>query len=978
MLPNVVLFQGVDSSGHGGLWETDGTIAGTFEITGIAATFSTGLFPVDLTPLNPDEVLFNGTDKSGLGGLWVTDGTAAGTRELTGIAGAATTGAGLYPSDLTAYNGKALFTGADASGAIQLWVTDGTAAGTHELKVAGALTAPAEGGLPAGLSPSNLTVYNGDVFFGGDDTDGEVGLWETDGTASGTHELTGIAGVATVGQDTGPPGLSPGDLTVYNGQLLFSGDDAHGQTGLWESNGTASGTHELTGIVGAPMSGKGLNPSYLTVFNGHALFNGLDSSGQLGLWETDGTAAGTHELTGIALAAATGLDPVGLTVFNGQVLFAGRDASGEFGLWETDGTVAGTHELTGIAGAQTTATGLAPSDLTVYNGEVLFRGHDSSGKLGLWETNGTAAGTHELTGVVGASTAGLGPLGLTTTATATAPVLSAGASVGYVAGATPVTLDADLSITDAAAVSLSSATVSIRAGFLAGDALSVGSSQTGITSAYNAATGVLTLSGAASLAAYQKETRPPSPTPSAQATASSRTITWSVNDGVNTSAPATSHVSVSRLPPVLSAGASVGYVAGATPVALDAGLSITDAAAVSLSAATVSISAGFVQGDALSVGSSQTGITSAYNAATGVLTLSGAASLTAYQKELDSVAYASAQATASSRTITWSVNDGVNTSAAATSHVSVSRLPPVLSAGASVGYVAGATPVALDAGLSVTDAAAVSLSSATVTISAGFVQGDALSVGSSQTGITSAYNAATGVLTLSGAASLAAYQKELDSVAYASAQATTSSRTITWSVNDGVNTSAPATSHVSVSRLPPVVTAGASVGYVAGATPVALDAGLSITDAAAVSLSAATVTISAGFVQGDALSVGSSQTGITSAYNAATGVLTLSGAASLAAYQKELDSVAYASASAHGFCRTIRPGPVNDGVNTPLQATSHVSVSRLSPRVTAGFQRRLCRRSHARRARRRSVHYRRGGGQPVRSDGEHQRRLRSG
>ena len=109
MLPNVVLFQGVDSSGHDGLWETDGTAAGTFEVTGIAATFSTGLYPVNLTPLNANEVLFNGVDKGGLSGLWETDGTAAGTHELTGIAGAATTGAGLYPCDLTVYNGKVLF-----------------------------------------------------------------------------------------------------------------------------------------------------------------------------------------------------------------------------------------------------------------------------------------------------------------------------------------------------------------------------------------------------------------------------------------------------------------------------------------------------------------------------------------------------------------------------------------------------------------------------------------------------------------------------------------------------------------------------------------------------------------------------------------------------------------------------------------------------------------------------------------------------
>ena len=342
-------------------------------------------------------------------------------------------------------------------------------------------------------------------------------------------------------------------------------------------------------------------------------------------------------------------------------------------MWETDGTVAGTHELTGIAGAQTKGSGLSPTDLTVLNGQVLFSGVDSAGHTGLWTTDGTAAGTHELTNVGGASTKGLAPFDLTSLATM--PVLTAGAAVSYVAGATPVALDAGLSVSDAESVNLTAATVTISAGFLAGDALSVGSPQTGITSAYNAATGVLTLSGAASLAAYQKELDSVA-FASPHATASSRTITWSVNDGVNTSAPATSTVSVGKVIPVVTAGASANYVAGGGAVALDAGLSVSDAESVNLTAATVSISAGFVQGDALSVGSPQTGITSAYNSATGVLTLSGAASLAAYQKELDSVAFASPHATASSRTITWSVNDGVNTSAAVTSKVSVSRLPP--------------------------------------------------------------------------------------------------------------------------------------------------------------------------------------------------------------------------------------------------------------------------------------------------------------
>jgi hypothetical protein len=46
-------------------------------------------------------------------------------------------------------------------------------------------------------------------------------------------------------------------------------------------------------------------------------------------------------------------------------------------------------------------------DITVFNHEVLFNGTDAAGKAGLWLTNGTAAGTHELAGISGASTGGL-------------------------------------------------------------------------------------------------------------------------------------------------------------------------------------------------------------------------------------------------------------------------------------------------------------------------------------------------------------------------------------------------------------------------------------------------------------------------------------------------------------------------------------------------------------------------------------------
>src|SRR5215472_2711985 len=44
-------------------------------------------------------------------------------------------------------------------------------------------------------------------------------------------------------------------------------------------------------------------------------------------------------------------DPTDFTVFKGKVFFDAVDAAGKYGLWVTDGTAAGTHELTGIKGA---------------------------------------------------------------------------------------------------------------------------------------------------------------------------------------------------------------------------------------------------------------------------------------------------------------------------------------------------------------------------------------------------------------------------------------------------------------------------------------------------------------------------------------------------------------------------------------------------------------------------------------------------
>jgi len=94
-------------------------------------------------------------------------------------------------------------------------------------------------------------------------------------------------------------------------------------------------------------------------------------------------------------------------VFAGKALFVGEDASGKISLWTTDGTGAGTSELAAGGGYR---NGLfynfATPDFTVLGGKALFAGQDATGNPNLWVTDGTSAETKELA-VAGVNSGGL-------------------------------------------------------------------------------------------------------------------------------------------------------------------------------------------------------------------------------------------------------------------------------------------------------------------------------------------------------------------------------------------------------------------------------------------------------------------------------------------------------------------------------------------------------------------------------------------
>jgi hypothetical protein len=108
--------------------------------------------------------------------------------------------------------------------------------------------------------------------------------------------------------------------------------------------------------------------------------------------------------------------------------------------------------------------------------------------------------------------------------------------------------------------------------------------------------------------------------------------------------------------------------------------------------------------------------------------------------------------------------------------------------------------LAVDPGVTVADNTSSTLASATVTITGNDVDGQDVLAFTNQNGITGSWNAATGSLTLTGSASVAAYQAALESVTYQNTSSGPSSvtRTVSFQVNDGNVSSNVATKNITV------------------------------------------------------------------------------------------------------------------------------------------------------------------------------------
>lgn len=272
--------------------------------------------------------------------LWVTDGTAAGTellpKRIVPLAGFGVLGDRLY------FNGGGL------------WVTDGTAAGTVPVGAG----EPSYSGDPIHPDPPAFgPAVGGRLFFRGAD---DHSLWVTDGTAEGTVQIAAV----------GWP-----ENMVAAGPLLFfiGGGD------LWVSDGTAAGTGLVTEL--------GSNSGILGAVGDRLLYIRSGAGG----WELRVSDGSPGE--GVLLAAMPEPIPSWSAELDGRTVFRGNDPAHGIEPWVTDGTPAGTMRLLDVMPGP---AGSNPIELSPVGGYVAFVADDGLSGTEPWITDGTADGTHRL------------------------------------------------------------------------------------------------------------------------------------------------------------------------------------------------------------------------------------------------------------------------------------------------------------------------------------------------------------------------------------------------------------------------------------------------------------------------------------------------------------------------------------------------------------------------------------------------------
>ncbi len=286
--------------------------------------------------------------------------------------------AGISPKEMTCLNNKIIFSASTAADGNELWISDGTKAGTKMLID---IYPDSININPNSSSPAGFTEFNNKLYFVASDAESRNSLWETDGTEAGTKKIL----KKNIDARNMP-------MTMLNGKFLFKIDSAGLGTELFSFDPIANNLILLKDIY--PGSSSGFNSSFLgifTVVGNKAFFGATSGIDGAELFVTDGTPSGTFLVKDINSGNKDAW-PFPFGILNNKLLFSAySNNAADATLWVTDGTESGTSEISKMKVQKSNF----PTSPVNYKGKLFFQGYDTIGNWELWQTDGTTSGTVE-------------------------------------------------------------------------------------------------------------------------------------------------------------------------------------------------------------------------------------------------------------------------------------------------------------------------------------------------------------------------------------------------------------------------------------------------------------------------------------------------------------------------------------------------------------------------------------------------------
>jgi len=354
-------FVGLDQPAS--LWKVDLTTGGAVQL---ASWPSNSIGPEDLTV--SDSLLFftNSTTAAGRE-LWVSDGTAAGTRSLN-LSPEAARSIPFYPLSLTPLGNRVVFDAFGDAVGYEPWVSDGTLEGTHVLQdiwPGPEVDAPTHS---TGSSfPNDFVPVGSQLFFTAMEPGNLYSLWQTDGTTAGTQHLRDLHAPQPISSRVA-------GLTALDDRLFFSHAPNVGVVAQpWTSDGTAAGTQRLDTDDRPINAFPGAVP-----LAGSLYFVALDSTNQhTQLYRSDGTPGGTAQVAG------NFRDPNFLTPLDGKLFFVATDSTCSCQILLALDPASSQVEPRGLLGGV--------QKLLPFGHRLIYVAQEA-----LWITDGTSGGSHAL------------------------------------------------------------------------------------------------------------------------------------------------------------------------------------------------------------------------------------------------------------------------------------------------------------------------------------------------------------------------------------------------------------------------------------------------------------------------------------------------------------------------------------------------------------------------------------------------------